>query len=463
MAEIDTLGTGVLNESNPAGTSSSVTLPSADAVNINFPVADRTPSSAPATPNSNKFGVAPGNTVALVQYKDEEDNNGEEIPTSYKVYYGTDTNASNGVGSPVTFKAQGQGTDVLLLKGLTNGLTYFKMSAVNSLGESAATTPVSATVGAGTGLNAVSGSVTFPGTATGPMYVGVYSNGGAGVYIEEIASPHSPQAYSISDVPNGTYQNFAVIDMNNDGEIDAGDIGNVGNHRNPPTIVVSGNTTGNITLTSYPAAYDVQTNVQGMNGQSNTYSIHVNVSSGAKLPVSATMFSGPNVAVPFDINADQHNGSYNPIFNNSVSPTVGDTYQFLVSFSDGTSQVLTGTVTAVITSFAQNLAMNSPLSSGSTTVPELNWAAPTVLPTFLPYSYNVNLYNANGTSQEFWSYYGNGNGNGLPSTQTSVLFNTDGTASPTASLTSGGTYNWSVTIQDNNGNSAQFTTSYTVP
>jgi hypothetical protein len=176
------------------------------------------------------------------------------------------------------------------------------------------------------------------------------------------------------------------------------------------------------------------------------------------------MFSGPNVAVPYDVNADQHNSNYSPIFNNSVSPTVGDTYQFLASFSDGTTQVLTGSVTAVLSSsFAQNLTINSPVA-GTSTVPVLNWTAPATIPSILPYTYSVNLYNQNGTPQEFWSFYGSGNSNGIPSTQTSVLFNVDGSASPSSSLTVGGTYGWSVTVLDNNQNSAQFTAApYTVP
>jgi hypothetical protein len=459
-AEIDTLGTGVPNESDPEGSSSTVTLPSADAVNINFTVVDRTPPSAPSTPK--QISVAPGNGMAVVQYKAIEDSNGEEIPTTYKVYYGTDTNASNGANSPLIFKAEGHGNDVLFFKGLSNGLTYFKFSAANSLGESAATTPVSVTLGAGSGASTVSGTVTFPGTATGPMYVGVYGN--SGIYVQAINSPASPQAYSVSGVPNGTYSNFAIIDMNKNGQIDVGDISNAGGDANPPGITVSGNTTGNITLTNPVSLFNVRTYVNGTSGQPNSYSLNLRPASGSKLPISATMFSGPNVAVPYDVNADQHNSNYSPIFNNSVSPTVGDTYQFLASFSDGTTQVLTGSVTAVLSSsFAQNLTINSPVA-GTSTVPVLNWSAPATIPSILPYTYSVNLYNQNGTPQEFWSFYGSGNSNGIPSTQTSVLFNVDGSAGPSSSLTVGGTYGWSVTVQDNKQNSAQFTAApYTVP
>src|SRR6266404_6195187 len=240
-AQIDTLGTGAPNESNPEGMSSTFTIPSSNVTGINITVVDRTPPSMPTTPT--QFSVAPADTGAVVQYKLSQGTNNEERATSYNVYYGTDTNASNGVGSPKNFKAQGQGNNVFILKGFTNGPTYFKLTAVNVVGESVATTPFLVTLGPGTGLNTVSGVVTFPGTATGPLYVGVY---GSSIYTQAFANPVSPVSYSFAGVPTGTYQNFAIIDMNNDGEIDVGDITNTNGHGNPPTINVSGgSSTGN--------------------------------------------------------------------------------------------------------------------------------------------------------------------------------------------------------------------------
>ncbi len=457
-AEIDTVGTGLLNESNPQGHSGTVNITTANVTGVNFSVVDRVPS-APQTPT--KLSIAPGNGGAIVQYNDPEDSNSEEIATSYKLYYGTDVNATNGTGSPKTFTAQGHGTDIFVLHGLPNGLTYFKMTAVNTAGESAATTPVSVTLAAGSGANTVSGTVTFPGTATGhTLYVGAYGNNG--IFFTAITSPVSPQAYSIAGVPSGTYQNFAILDMNDDGEVNPPDISDVTNHSNPPTITVSGSTTGNITLTSSPALIGVPTSVNGSSGQPNSYGLSVQVDYGTKLPISMTLISGKNVAVPYDMNADSHSANYNPIYLSSVSPTVGDAYQFLVTFSDGGTQVVTSTVTAVLTSFAQNLAMQT-TSPGTPTIPLLTWTAPAVLPTALPYTYSVTLYNGSGTTQEFWNYYGSGSGNGIPSTQTSVLFNTDGSANPSSTLTVGGTYNWVVFVQDNNNNQGSYTTTYVVP
>ncbi len=81
-----------------------------------------------------------------------------------------------------------------------------------------------------------------------------------------------------------------------------------------------------------------------------------------------------------------------------------------------------------------------------------------------PCSYNANFYNQNGTPQEFRSYYGSSNSNGIPSTQTNVVFNVDGSASSSSILTVGGTYGWSVTVQDSDQNSTQYTaTPYVVP
>ncbi len=456
-AEIDTIGTGIPNESNPAGSSSTVSIASSNATGVNFSVADRV-ASTPVTPTH--ISVAAGNGSAVVQYQDPEDSNGEEIAQSYNVYFGP-TSTTNATGSPKNFKAQGQGTDLFILTGIPNGTTFFEVTAVNGNGESAKSTPVSAVVAAGTGANTVSGTVTFPGSATGhTMYVGAY--GDNGIFFEPIVNPVSPQAYSFSGVPSGTYQNFAIVDMNNDGEINPPDVTDVTNHSNPPTITVAGNTTGNITLTAVNSTIGVPTSVQGFISQPNSYGLGIQVDDGTKLPISMTLFSGKNVSVPYDMNADSHNANYNPIFTNTVSPTVGDQYQLLVTFSDGSTQVVTATVTAVITSFAQNLAMQT-TTPGSPTVPLLTWTAPATPPTALPYTYSVSLFNGSGTSQEFWNYYGSGSGNGLPSSQLNVLFDTDGSANPSSSLTVGGTYNWTVFVQDNNNNSGAFTVTYVVP
>ena len=69
-------------------------------------------------------------TGALVMYKAPTDTSGREIATSYKIYSGTDVNTSKWI--PVTFKAMGTHDDNYILTGLTNGATYFNISALDT-------------------------------------------------------------------------------------------------------------------------------------------------------------------------------------------------------------------------------------------------------------------------------------------------------------------------------------------
>ena len=461
-AEIDTLGTGEQNLSNPVGSSTTVTIPSSNAVNINFSVSDPGTPPAPQAPCStvqDTLSIAPQSTFAVAQCKIPQNLNGIEIATSYKIYAATNTGFTNNLVVQ-TFPAHGTHDNVFIMSNLTNGLGYFfKMTALVGTTESGPSNifgPV--TIGPSSSGSTVSGTVTFPPAtipAGTPLYAGVFSN--SGIYAVRILNPVSGLTYSIPGVPNGTYQNFAIIDMNNNGIIDVGDISNAGNNSNPPTIVVSGNTPGNLALTNPVTTLDVTTNHQ-FDGLTHSYNVNFGVAWGSKRPIAITLFSGPNVAVPYDIVVDENNnGGQSPAFLQTATPVVGDTYHFQVMYSDGTSNPdMTASVTAVLTSFAQSPAMSTTLPN-SRTVPLLTWAAPASPPT--SYTYSVGLNNSNG-SQENWYYSGGKNSNGIPSSQTSVVFNTDSSASPSPSLTTGTTYNWWVSVQDANGNSAQIITIY---
>jgi len=293
--------------------------------------------------------IAPGDTFALVQYNQNnsnalQDNNGREIATSYKVYWGTDVNATNGAGSPATFTAHGTNNDKsYIVRNLAPGTWYFKMSALVGNTESAASTPVQAALAAGTGAFTVSGAVTFPGTATGPLYVGLFDGKNSVIYGKEIPTPFSSGVtYSITGVPAGNYQAFAIIDQNNNGLIEPGDISNVSsNHGGPPPLTVSGNiANNNIALTSAVSTMDVTTNHQQFNGSNDSYGINFNLSWGTKRPVAMTLISGPNEALPWDMTVDSSNGIGTGL-PNGVVPVAGDTYQFQMTFSDGSCLLYT--------------------------------------------------------------------------------------------------------------------------
>ena len=467
-AEIDTLGTGQPNASNPIGSSTTVTVPSSNVPNINFTVSDRTPPLpvAPCSTTGNVLSIAPQSTVAVAQCKPPQDSNGEEVATSYRIY--SATNSSFTGATFQTFPAHGTHDNVFIVSGLTNVPNYFfKMTALVGTTESGPSNVVGpVTIGPSSGGSTVSGTVTFPGTvsSTVPLYVGVYGNNG--IFAVRLTSISSPQSYSVPGVPNGTYNNFAIIDGNNDGVINFGDISNASGNSQPPLITVNNApVTGNITLTNPVTTLNVTTNHQQTNGAQDTYGLNFGVTWGSKRPVAITLFSGPNVSVPFDMSVDQNNGGgQGPAFLNGAVPAVSDTYQFLVTFSDGSTLTIPSSVTAVLNSFVTGMAMNSPVA-GTATVPVLNWITPTSTPS--SYTYYVGLYNTTGSTNIFWNDYGGQNSNGIPSGTTNILFNADGSANsngtPITSLPTATTYTWFVGVQDANGNSSQESTTYTIP
>jgi len=471
VAEIDTLNNGSPNASNPNGsTSSPITVNAASVAVPNIPLTDPTPP-APVTP----AGVTPaaGSTFVLLQYSQHgnsnlTDNNGREIATSYKVYY--DTNPSFTSGTFVTFAAHGAHDNNYIKSNLVTGTTYyFKISTLVGATEGTASSVVSATTAAGTGTFTVSGKVTFSlpagvPKATGPLYVGLFDQTANKIYAQVIpaASLTSPQAYSVTNVPAGTYQEFAIIDMNNNGLIEPSDISNVsGNQSNPPSVTVAGATTSNLTITSAVSAMDITTSHDQFNGSNDSYNLNLGLAWGSKRPVALTLVSGPNIPVPWDMPIDANNGLQDPNFPNGAIPTVGDTYQFQYTFSDGLTQTIPSQVTAVLNSFAQSMAMQT-TSPGSPSVPLLTWVTPSSTPS--PYTYYVGLYSVSNGTNVNWNDFGGNNSNGIPSGTTSVLFNADGSANsngnPISSLPGGTNFQWFVGVQDNNGNTSQETTTY---
>jgi uncharacterized protein (DUF2141 family) len=455
-AEMDTLNTGAPNATNPAGSSATATISGANLTGVNITITDPT-LPAPVTPAAPS--IFPGNGSAFVQYSPPTAN-GQEIATSYKIYWGTTNTALTGGGN-TTFAAQGNNQNVYILSGLTDtAVLYFKMSAIVGATESAlsaASGPV--TIGATTGANTVSGTVTFPVAATGPMIVGLFSN--TGIYFKRYTSPSSPLSYSIAGVASGSYQSFAVLDMNGNGLIDTGDLSNTNN--NTPSITVSGATTSNLTLNSATTA-TVNTD-HWSDGVSSGYSLNLGINDGIKRSVAVTLISGLNVAVPFDMGANTNNNTMNVQL--STTPAVNDSYVFQVTVTDGitlTTQNITGSVTGVLSSLNSFASSLTPVTSGglgtacnnvcSTTVPLFTWVAPVSPPT--PYTYKLNL---NGiTDSTNWNYPKD---NDLPSTTLSALYNADGQAS--GPLTSTFSYRWQVQVRDGNRNSATRQTTYAVP
>lgn len=455
VAEMDALGTARLNASNPISPLTPVTISASNLTGVDVTVVDP-PVPTPLTPVL--LQVAPGNGSAFVMYSPPKDAIGQEIATKYRIYWSsTDPAVPVGSSSFKEFAAQGDRINftnfyVLSDPTLTNGVAFnFKMTALVGTTESKIPTPVvlgPVTIGDSTaGTNTVSGAVTFPVAFTGPMIVGLYSST-TGVYFTRIPSPASPQIYSIAGVSDGSYFPFAVIDTNDNGVIDSGEISNV-NAIGGLITVAGANITGNDIALSLASA-TASVNSDHWYDGSTRYSLILGVNDGTKRAVAVTLVSGPNVAVPLDMGANR------VISLGATIPKIGDSYMFKVTFSDGNTENISGSVTGVLDSFAQTLA-----ATGGA-IPIFSWAAPSPLPS-TSYIYRLTLWGVNDSTS--WRYPQDF---GLPSTTLSALYNVDGKASSSSpvpgysdSLKSGNLYNWQVQVRDASGNSASFQTSYT--
>lgn len=452
-AWMDTVGQVIPNAANPVGSTLNVSVTSAGVSGVNVTLTDPAPISLTGTAGPTLNGVAPMNGGAFVSWSPLLDAQSIEKADSYRIEWSTSNTFATITGS-ATVPAMGDNNPIYFTTAaLSNGTTYY-FRMYGKAGGTTSNASATATVvpAAGTGGSTVSGTVTFPGTATGPLYVGVFDESAGRPYAVKIANPVSPQAFSIPGVPNGTFFFFGIIDQNNDGLIDAGDISNT-NSNISSSLTVTGNLSGqNLTLSNAGAIATVSTQHQkytGAGGTSENYGLDFDVDQNTKRPVNVALVLGSSV---LDVAKPVTDSGYWFWTNlGSLRPTVGDAYTVRVEYSDATSEDLTVTVSAVLDAFPTNLAPVTGAAAGTT--PTFTWSAPSPAPSF-PYTYSFWMQQWNGP--QIWQYPSDGD---MLSSQLSLVYNVDGTASqPT--LTVGTTYVWSISLMDANGNSAQQTVEY---
>ena len=386
---MDNLGQGAPNASNPSGsvratvnvpalptvtvTGSGSSHPHAGAIAVTQPLTLSDPGTVTLSSAPQIQGAAGFNTGAVVFYKAITNNNGVEMAASYTLQWSTSSSFASVTGSKIIPATGSGGSNIWMVNGLTNGTDYyFRAEGVAGSSTSQFSSiagPV--TVNPTSGGSTITGTVTFSGTAKGPLYTGFYNNNTNQVYLVMVGSqaspPTSPASYSVS-VPNGTgYFQFGIIDQNNDGTVDLGDISDTDNGNG--NLNIDGNATGiNLTLPSAVSTALVTTQVQqntNQNGTGTNYNLDFQVRKGIKLPVAVSLVSAtnPDVIVPMDIGQCTNCGGSNP-YNFSIglanfAPTVGDAYGFQVTYSDGTtsSPNLSTSVSAVLNNaLATNLS-----------------------------------------------------------------------------------------------------------
>ncbi len=480
-AGIDSLGFGYQNDVDASGAAASdVTITDADATGTSITITDPTASALPAvgpvinaiTPNAGgavvNFRAITGSNTLFNQI---------ELADTYAVQFTKDPTFAV-IDQTLYFKAGGSnGTGVLILNDshLASGNTYyFRMRAsatVQTVPHNTDWTiystdgvnPTPVTIGEPAG-NLVSGTVTFVATPTGPLYVGFYDMKSGAVYATRIASPVSPQPYSLN-VPTGTsYFHFAILDQNNDGMIDPGDISNTHNDNATLTGISTAASGLDLTLNTPNSQATVTTqHVKSYNEDGSTvetYSLNFDIREGNLLPVAVKLMSGPHIINPVDLGKCLDCG--NVQFQYSVGtaldmPAVGDTYDLLVTYSDGTSEHLTVPVTGVMNAFAT--ALDPSGTSSTSLTPTFAWTDPANANT-----YQYSFYMNDSLGNMIWQLPGNNSqSNGFTSSITSIVWGTDptgGNSSPTGALTHGTTYYWQIQVTDSNGNSTQQRTFY---
>jgi hypothetical protein len=482
-----TLGKGVVNAASPSGvaTGSNVFVTSANVsgadVTLTDPAKVTLGTSTPVLQGGGGFNIG-----AMLAYNPititDTNGNSIETATSYTLQWST-TPAFTVVAGSKTFPAVGSQTGPWMLNttsspSLTSGGSFYFRAFGTSAGTaqsnySNVVGPYTISAPNPTGGNAVSGAVTFTGvTPSGPLGVGFFDQSTGNFYGEGFANPVSAQAYTIQ-VPNGSNYFFVgILDQNNDGAIDAGDLQNITKQQHNTVTTISGPTTNlNLTLPTGSATTTVNTaGTKSSNGTSYTLGFQVN--GLLKLPVAVSLSSstnadGANVITPMDIsvcavvNNNTCSGGSGFVYyvNSGVVPAVGDSYTFAITYSDATTANLTAAVTGVMNAFA---TLTSPTGTSSTDTPTFTWTDPTSASS---YTYQFQL-TPQGSGQTIWQIPNN-NGT-LTSSTTSIPWITSGndvTGNPNvpsvSALTSGTGYTWQISVVDTNGNSDTTQTNFT--
>jgi hypothetical protein len=498
--DLAALGNGALNSSDPTG-STTVAITTANVTSAAVTLTDNNPTSVPSS-NPSFGSVTSTDQGVVISYNPNTINvNGgkSETATSYDVQWSTSSTFST---SPVlhNFKANGKGTTIWILNNGTSGVSgspftngtpyYFEVRARNAVGPAASWTvfgggtPTSVTPGASTSGIQVQGTVTIPAgvTPTGPLYAGFYNQNTGTAYGARIAAPVvGANAYTVY-VPsdsNADYINFAILDQNNDGLVDAGDVTDTGD--NSPGLAITAPLTGqNPALTTANSTATVTTQYQqntNSGGTGSSYNLNFGVREANKLPAAVTLTSGPNMINPIDIASCYGCGNTQFDFYSNIGgvvPTVGDTYNFTVTYSDG-SQDTGSTVNGKVTAFgstgaivgASDLATNlSPNATSTTSVtPTFTWTYPAGASSA---GYIYSFYISDNTGNTIWQIpSNNSNFNGFSYSQdptATLVWGTDPISgdgsSPTGNLNTSTQYNWEIQVQDANGNQAQAQTWY---
>jgi hypothetical protein len=473
-AWMDTVGLGYANASDPITSATSVTIPSSGSLAA-IDLGDSTNAFNGMTGPALQF-LAPVSNGVMMQIKPVTNSNGVEMPSRYHIQWSIDNTFASVNGEKIVAADNGDQPYILgssefgsLADGANPNL-WFRIRGENSKTPLKTTlwttTSSSVNIGALTPSDPVivTGNVNYSGTATGPLYVGCYDQNTNNIYGKNLGIPSSfPVSYSVSAENGANCFMFAFLDNNSNGYIDAGDISNTDKGG---SLILSGSLVPqDITLPSGNAIATVSTNVScpssGCSANQSWYGLGFDLEPVSKKPMVVTLVDGPYLLTPTDI-ANGNNGKsfgFWPSLGNQA-PSGSDTYHLQVTYNDGTTdaQPLAATETGLLgaSAFARNLTVDTTTTPATSTKPTFNWQPPLAPPANYGYSFSIQPSNG---GNNIWQVPSNSYD--FSSSITSLVWGVDpvpgdnnNTPNP-SSLTVGSTYNWSVTVYDGNGNSAQ--------
>jgi hypothetical protein len=350
-----------------------------------------------------------------------------------------------------TFPPSYPGPDLVCLADPTlkdGDALFFRMRASGSggsTGDALLGAPV--TLGAPAGGIAVSGTATFQGTPTGPLFVTLRDAAGDW-FGTSVAAPASPQAFTIAGVPAGIYTLAAFLDQNGNGVLDAGDPTNAAGW-NPPIQVAEGLGPQDVALATAAASAEVVTTHSRVDGTGDDYQVGLTVSDLTRHVVSVTILSGPDGTVaPQDLGRTP-TGFATSVDLGGMVPSLATGFSLQVAYADGTRATLKPVVTGVLADLPQDL---SPAGAGSDLVPTFSWGAPLVPPATS--FYRLAVWNAAVGTDWVTGWF--------PGALTSVAYGADPAdpANGAAALHEGVAYSWELTLADGNGNQASETVTY---
>ena len=500
---------GVPNVINPTGSSSSLSvtndLLSSAAVTLTDPTVTAVSNSTPG-PTLNM--VSPTDQGVAISFSPVTNASTSKVEavTSYQVQWNTSSTFPSGTNSSYTYAANGKQGVWILNNGLpglsgtfSNGTTYYFRARGVLAGNKTAWTyyggssnPTSVTIGAPpsngstsniqgvVGLPTINTSTGVSIASYGPLYVGYYEQSTGAIYADRIANPSNPQSFSVNVPDASDYIFFAILDQNNDGLINTGDITNTNGAFSSPVTI-----DGDMSLSQYELAANNSTATattqmtQSTNlnetSTTTTYGLNLQVLGGLRLPVAVELL-GPSYAyliAPVDFSACTSCGNAQfdyqlnipNIASESELPSVGDNFPLQVTYSDGTTDSAvyaqvsgvgatatssTGGTTTYTTVAASDLQL-----SGASTTPNFGWSDPNNASN---YTYSFSLNDSSGNI--IWQIpSSNSKENGFDSSITLIQWGTDPTGNTNnqpslTSLTPGAVYTWSIQVVDSNGNSS---------